>query len=89
MPFEDSRRLTGSNLFFDSPGAVLETLGVTVDDAVLAGWRSRVARARTWLQWPEHAVSASQRAPASRRTRQVHRDPAACGRHFVGARGAR
>ena len=54
MPFEDSRRLTGSNLFFDSPGAVLET--VTVDDAVLEGWRSRIARARSWLQWPDHAT---------------------------------
>ncbi|HLA73107.1 MAG TPA: Mur ligase family protein [Steroidobacteraceae bacterium] len=56
MPFEDSRRLTGSNLFFDSSGAVLETLGVAVDDAVLAGWRSRIARARSWLQWPERAA---------------------------------
>ena len=54
LPFEDSRRLTGSNLFFDSPGAVLETLGVTVDDAVLADWSARVARARSWMQWPEH-----------------------------------
>ena len=41
MPFEDSRRLTGSNLFFDSPGAVLET--VTVDDAVLAAGAPRRA----------------------------------------------
>jgi cyanophycin synthetase len=56
LPFEDSRRLTGSNLFFDSPGAVLETVGVTVDDALLAGWRSRIVRARWWLQWPEHAA---------------------------------
>jgi cyanophycin synthetase len=55
LPFEDSRRLTGSNLFFDSPGAVLET--VTVDDAVLEGWRSRIARARSWLQWPERVVT--------------------------------
>jgi hypothetical protein len=67
LPFEDSRRLTGSNLFFDSPGAVLETLGVTVGEAVLAGWRSRVARARLWLQWPEHAVSAWPQARASAR----------------------
>ena len=87
MPFEDSRRLTGSNLFFDSPGAVLET--VTVDDAVLAGWRSRVARARSWLHWPERAVSEVNAAPASHGTRQVHRDPAARGRHCIGACGAR
>ena len=72
LPFEDSRRLTGSNLFFDSPGAVLETLGVTVGDAELAGWRSRVARARMWLQWPEHAVSASTlRARAAERARSI------------------
>jgi cyanophycin synthetase len=52
LPFEDSRRLTGSNLFFDSTGAVLETLGVTVDDALLADWSSRIKRARSWLNWP-------------------------------------
>jgi cyanophycin synthetase len=52
LPFDESRRLTGSNLFFDSPGAVLETVGVTVDDALLAGWRARVLRARASLQWP-------------------------------------
>ena len=54
LPFEDSRRLTGSNLFFDSPGAVLET--APLDDAVLASWRSRIARARSWLHWPERAT---------------------------------
>ena len=70
MPFEDSRRLTGSNLFFDSPGAVLETLGVTVDDSVLAGWRSRVARARSWLHWPEPAVK-SLRPRAAERARSI------------------
>ncbi len=53
LPFEDSRRLTGSNLFFDSAGAVLETLGVTVDDALLADWSSRIKRARSWLAWPD------------------------------------
>ena len=51
MPFDDSRRLTGSNLFFDSTGAVLEA-EVAVDDALLAGWRSRVLRARASLNWP-------------------------------------
>ena len=59
LPFEDSRRLTGSNLFFDSSGAVLETLGVTVDDALLAAWRARVERARSWLRWPEPAPKSS------------------------------
>ena len=79
MPFEDSRRLTGSNLFFDSPGAVLETLGVTVDDAVLAGWRSRVARARSSLDWHERAAK-SLRPRATVRAR-----PVAVRRHADGA----
>ena len=76
MPFEDSRRLTGSNLFFDSPGAVLET--VAVDDAVLAGWRSRVARARSWLHWPERAVKSS-RPRATERARSIAIRPHATG----------
>jgi hypothetical protein len=42
LPFDGSRRLTGSNLFFASTGAVLETLGVEVD-ADVAG---RVAQSR-------------------------------------------
>jgi cyanophycin synthetase len=61
LPFEDSRRLTGSNLFFDSPGAVLEA--VTVDDAVLAAWSARIARARSWLHWPETAVNVATLRP--------------------------
>jgi cyanophycin synthetase len=68
LPFEDSRRLTGSNLFFDSPGAVLET--VTVDDAVLAGWRSRVMRARSWLHWPD-ARATTLHARATERARSI------------------
>jgi UDP-N-acetylmuramyl tripeptide synthase len=68
LPFEDSRRLTGSNLFFDSPGAVLEA--VTVDDAVLAAWSARIARARSWLQWPERAAK-SQRPRATERARTL------------------
>ena len=66
MPFDDSRRLTGSNLFFDSAGAVLETVGVTVDEALLAGWRSRVARARSWLQWPDSAARRLRRCESCR-----------------------
>jgi cyanophycin synthetase len=53
LPFDSSRRLTGSNLFFASTGAVLETVGIEVDEALLAGWHSRVARARASLRWPE------------------------------------
>jgi len=40
LPFEDSRRLTGANLFFVSTGAVLETHGIEPDDDLLSGWRS-------------------------------------------------
>jgi UDP-N-acetylmuramyl tripeptide synthase len=49
----------GGNLFFVGTGAVLETAGVRVDDALLAGWRSRVERARRHLGWgpPESARS--------------------------------
>jgi cyanophycin synthetase len=52
LPFEDSRRLTGANLFFGQPGAVLETAGVEADEALLDGWRSRLDRARAHLGWP-------------------------------------
>ena len=55
MPFDNSRRLTGSNLFFATTGAVLETIGVEIDTMLLAGWRSRVARARSALNWPDSA----------------------------------
>jgi len=50
MPFEESRRLTGHNRFFDGPGAVLET-GVH-DPATLESWRGRVELARRELRWP-------------------------------------
>jgi len=53
LPFDSSRRLTGSNLFFVSTGAVLETLGVEIDATLLAEWRMRVARARASLHWAD------------------------------------
>ncbi len=53
LPFEDSRRQTGGNLHFADAGAVLETQGITVDDALLAGWRGGIARAREALGWPD------------------------------------
>ncbi len=60
MPFEDSRRLTGGNLFFASTGAVLELVGVAADESLLAGWRGRVQRAREHLGWkPVHAGAGS------------------------------
>jgi cyanophycin synthetase len=52
LPFEDSRRLTGANLLFGQPGAVLETAGLEPSEALLDGWRSRLARARAHIGWP-------------------------------------
>jgi cyanophycin synthetase len=51
LPFEDSRRLTGANLFFVSTGAVLEVIADVADDLLLDEWRRRVARARERLGW--------------------------------------
>ncbi|KRD77363.1 Mur ligase family protein [Lysobacter sp. Root983] len=67
FPFEDSRRLTGANLYFDRPGAVLETRGERPQAPALAGWRRNIADARDLLRWPqagdvvvrEHASGAS------------------------------
>ena len=61
LPFKDSRRLTGANLFFGQPGAVLETAGVVLDDALLAGWRARVERARDHLDWSSAPAVAARR----------------------------
>ena len=45
-PYEDSRRLTGSNLYFDGTGAALETARELVfDAATLDCWRANVVRA--------------------------------------------
>ncbi len=53
-PFEDSRRLTGSNLYFNGTGAALETLrGLDFDEVALAAWQRNVETARTALGWPE------------------------------------
>ena len=53
-PFEDSRRLTGSNLYFNGTGAALETLrGLEFDDSALAVWKRNVETARRALCWPE------------------------------------
>ncbi|HEX9208482.1 MAG TPA: Mur ligase family protein [Steroidobacteraceae bacterium] len=51
LPLDDSRRLLGGNLFFAGTGAVLETVGIDADDALLDGWRARVERARRHLGW--------------------------------------
>ncbi len=62
LPFEDSRRLTGGNLFFASTGAVLETAGVEAVAPLLEGWRTRVARARRHLGWVGGALVARSHA---------------------------
>ena len=63
MPFEDSRRLTGSNLFFASTGAVLELAGVAPDESLVAGWRERVGRARDALGWLAHETAGDAPVP--------------------------
>ncbi len=50
LPFEDSRRLTGPNVFFARPGVVLEVLAELPADGE-AGWRSRVTRMQAALGW--------------------------------------
>lgn len=55
IPFEDSRRLTGCNLYFDDVGAVLETQGAVPDDAALQAWDEAVQRACGVLGWPQQA----------------------------------
>ena len=56
-PFEDSRRLTGANLYFDGAGAALETAaGLAFDAGALQRWRANVERARALLGWSETVV---------------------------------
>ncbi|MGB7904969.1 MAG: Mur ligase family protein [Steroidobacteraceae bacterium] len=43
----------GGNLFFAGTGAVLETVGLEIDDALLSGWHARVDRARRYLGWDQ------------------------------------
>ncbi len=57
LPFVDSRRLTGPNLHFAAPGAVLQSAGVAVDAALRERWHAQVARARAALAWPQAPVS--------------------------------
>ena len=56
-PFEDSRRLTGANLYFGGAGAALETAPELVFDAeALLRWRGNIARVRAALDWPDGAI---------------------------------
>ncbi len=51
--FEDSRRLTGPNLYLPGAGAALETLGgQTPDDALILHWQTLVTRLCVQLAWP-------------------------------------
>ncbi len=58
-PFEDSRRLTGCNVYFDDTGAALETArGLVFDADALVRWRENVIRACDALGWPRGEVVA-------------------------------
>lgn len=63
-PFDDSRRLTGCNLFFAATGAVLEALE-PVDAALLAAWRARIERAQAHLGWGERGGVARRHAKST------------------------
>ena len=52
----------GGNLFFASTGAVLEVIDVSVDDALIAGWRTRIDRAATRLGWSDRQAIARRHA---------------------------
>jgi cyanophycin synthetase len=52
----------GANLFFASTGAVLEVIGVPIDEALIDGWRKRIAKAAVHLGWPAGAIVARRHA---------------------------
>jgi len=57
LPFEDSRRLTGPNLYFAEPGAVLQPVGGGADDArCWQQWTQRVQQMRDALGWPQGPI---------------------------------
>jgi UDP-N-acetylmuramyl tripeptide synthase len=66
-PFEDSRRLTGCNVYFAATGAALETArGLAPDDTAIDRWRANIAIAREALGWPQgQIVSRRHRSGAS------------------------
>ena len=55
-PFDNSRRLTGSNVYFAESGAALETVGIDVDEDFIERWRTRITTARVWLAWPDGPI---------------------------------
>ena len=63
LPFDDLRRLTGPNLYFAGPGAVLETrVGAPVPTTLIEDWKRRIARARAALGWPDGPVTVREHA---------------------------
>ncbi|MEO6364710.1 MAG: Mur ligase family protein [Luteimonas sp.] len=56
LPYDESRRLTGCNPYFDGTGAALETTGGIPDDAAVAHWRQNISAARGALHWPPGVV---------------------------------
>ncbi|GAA3931874.1 Mur ligase family protein [Luteimonas lutimaris] len=58
-PYEDSRRLTGCNVYFAGTGAALEAApGLAFDDATLVRWRDNIAAARRALGWSDGEIVA-------------------------------
>src|SRR5690606_38146571 len=56
---EDSRRLTGCNVYFAGTGAALEAApGLAFDDATLVRWRDNIAAARRALGWADGGIVA-------------------------------
>jgi hypothetical protein len=75
LPFDDSRRLTGPNLHFPVPGAVLEVVGLEPGAALLEGWRTRVQRAVARLAWHATGAGPAWRTPCARPRRPTNRRP--------------
>ncbi len=62
-PFTDSRRLTGSNVYFASAGAALETAPqLALDGTALERWQRNIIIAREALGWPDDAIVARRHA---------------------------
>ncbi len=52
----------GANLFFACTGAVLDVLGVPLDDGLIGAWRGRVERAGARLGWSRRQAVARRHA---------------------------
>lgn len=62
-PYDESRRLTGPNLYFASPGAALETVATHPPTAVaLQRWRENITALRAALGWADAAVQVREHA---------------------------